>query len=183
MKNILKKLLFYIALISVISGCVASSPNGSGYTVSLPISVIGDTLSSNFPIDKKMQYGTLNISNASILSKANSGDKLSIGTNFKFSNFLLPNGIAGEVKLTSAVRYDAKTKNLYLDKPMLDELSLNNKALSSFLTKDMKKAISILIAQIVTQYPIYNLKDAGVVSGFVKDIDIKQGKLLVTFGL
>ncbi len=183
----LKKILIIGAFIGLFSGCVTVDPQGRGYSIAIPMSVINSTLSEKFPVNEKLTYGiisgNLNISNPNVLGKSGS-DKLGVGTSFKFTNFLVPNGISGSINLASGIRYDAKTQNLYLKNPMVETVKFQNESILKSLPNGIQNAIGILIAETIAKKPIYNFKKKGsIVSGFVRGIDIRNGQIFLTFGL
>jgi len=182
----MKKLraLVVALLVSVfVSGCIGVDPKTGNYSLKIPMNLLNEQVKREFPHDQKMQYGTLHLSDAS-LGSSKKKDKAEIKVAFNFSNFLMPSGIHGALALTSGVRYDAKTKNLYLKNPMLDKLELQDSSLAKLMTPSIKQEIFKIVADVVTQYPVYNLKNsAGVASNFVKDITIKDSNLYLNFGL
>jgi len=150
------------------------------------MSMINSTLAEKFPASEKVSYGmvsgTLNIAKPNVLGKAGS-DKLGVGTSFKFTNMLIPKGISGTIDLASGIRYDANTKNLYLAKPMVNEIKFQDFSLAKYLTADMRNAIGMVIANTISKKPVYNIQKAGVGAGFVKGIDVRNGQIFLTFGL
>ena len=179
-----KKISAVVAVIAVTSftSCVGVDPDGRGYSVAIPMGMINSKLANQFPVQEKRQLGTVTISDPNVLSKEGS-DKLGIGTSFKFTNFLVPNGIGGNLKLASGVRFDPKTQNLYFANPMVEELKFHDFSLAKYLTDDIRQSLGVIIAETISKKPIYNIQKAGVGSGFVKGIDIRNGKVFVTFGL
>jgi hypothetical protein len=183
----IKKVLMITVFLGLFSGCVTIDPKGRGYSLAIPMSVINATLADKFPVDQTLKYGivsgNLNISNPNIFGKSGS-DKLGVGTSFKFTNFLIPNGISGGITLVSGVRYDASTQNLYLKNPMVDKISFQNQSLLAKLPTGIKNAIGTLIAETIAKKPIYNLrKSKSVVTGFIRAIDVRNGQVYLTFGL
>jgi len=182
----LKKILAIGLLTALFTGCVGVDPQGRGYSVPVPLSMINSTLQEKFPVDQKVSYGvvsgTLNISDPTVLGKEGS-DKLGVGTSFKFSNMLMPNGVSGAINLASGIRYDANTKNLYLANPMVQELKFQDFSLSKYLTKDMRNAIGMVIAETIAKKPVYNIEKAGIGAGFVRGIDVRNGQVFLTFGM
>ena len=168
--------------LTLFTACVGVDPDGRGYSVAVPMGMINSTLANQFPVEEKRQLGTVSISDPNVLSKQGS-DKLGVGTSFKFSNFLVPNGIGGNLQLASGVRFDPNTQNLYLANPMVEELKFHDFSLAKYLTSDMRQTLGLIIAETVSKKPIYNIKKAGIGSGFVKGIDIRDGQVFVTFGL
>jgi len=172
----------FILMMSIFVGCVAVDPQGRGYSVAVPMSMVNSTLAKEFPVKEKRSLGTIEISNPNVLGQQGK-DKLSVGTAFKFSNFLISDGIGGSLKLSSGVRFDPKTQNLYLANPMVEEIKFQNFSLAKYLTNDMRNSLGLIIAETIAKKPIYNIHKAGVASGFVKGIDIRNGQIFLTFGL
>ena len=179
-----KKIFALVAVLLMIAftSCVSVDPAGRGYSVAVPMGMINSKLANQFPVQEKRQLGTVTISDPNILGQQGS-DKLGVGTSFKFTNFLIPNGIAGNLKLASGVRFDPKTQNLYLANPMVEELKFHDFSLAKYLTNDMRQSLGVIIAETIAKKPIYNIKKAGIGSGFVRGIDIRNGQVFVTFGL
>jgi len=183
----LKKILVIGVFLGLLSGCVGVDPQGRGYSIAIPLNVINSTIASNFPVNEKLKYGivsgNLNISNPNILGKQGS-NKLGVGTSFKFTNFLIPNGISGTINLASGIRYNANNRNLYLKNPMVNSIKFQNQSLISKLPNGIQNAIGMLISETIAKKPIYNLqKSTGVATNFVKGIDIRNGQVFLTFGL
>jgi hypothetical protein len=179
----LKVLVVALFVTIFISGCIGVDPKTGNYGMKIPMNLLNEQVKREFPLDQKMQYGTLHLSDAS-LGSSKSQDKAEIKVAFNFSNFLIPSGIHGALALTSGVRYDAESKNLYLKNPMLDKLELQDSSLAKMLTPGIKAEIFKIVAEVVTKYPVYNLQNsAGMASGFIKDITIKDSDLYLNFGL
>ncbi len=183
----LKKILVIGVFLGLLNGCVGVDPQGRGYSIAIPLNVINSTIASNFPVNEKLKYGivsgNLNISNPNILGKQGS-NKLGVGTSFKFTNFLIPNGISGTINLASGIRYNANNRNLYLKNPMVNSIKFQNQSLISKLPNGIQNAIGMLISETIAKKPIYNLqKSTGVATNFVRGIDVRNGQVFVTFGL
>jgi hypothetical protein len=189
-KNIvIKKSIAIMVLLGFFGGCVGVDPQGRGYSMAIPMSMINSALADNFPVSQKVSYGMVsglvNIEDPTILGKSGS-DKLGVGTAFKFTNMFIPNGIVGKINLASGVRYDAKSKNLFLANPMVNELKFQNFSMAKYLTAEMRNAIGLVIANAVAKKPIYNINKSSTLSsmgsGLVKGIDVRNGQVFVTFG-
>jgi len=175
-----KRRYISICLALGLSGCVSVSPNGLGYDVRIPLSMINSTVGQSFPQNRETNYGTLLIDKPNILGRAGT-NKLGVGTSFTFSNMLIPNGVKGAVSFSSGVRYDARDRGLYLASPMIDELTFQNFSLSKYLTPQMRNIIGDVIAQQLLKKPIYHINRTG--ASFVKGIGVSNGDMVVTLGL
>ena len=179
----LKTGIFLAMAVMLLSGCVGVDPKTGAYSVIVPMKTIDAKMQKEFPIERSIDYGKLGLSNPSVIGKSDQKDKLAIKVDFIVSNFLLPSGIKGGIELTSGVRYDKKTKDLYLDNPMLDELKLEKASFSKLVTPSMRKEMEKILAEVVTHYPIYNLKDVGMASGFIKNITIRENDVYLNLGM
>ncbi len=184
MKNILKRSLLVALglMIGSFTGCVGVDPQGRGYSIAVPMGMINSTLAKQFPLKESRSFGTVEMLDPNILGQEGT-DKLSIGTGFNITSMLMPNGLGGSLKLSSGVRFDPKTKNLYLANPMVQELKFQDFSLSKYLTNDMRNALGLLIAETISKKPIYNISEAGIGTGFVRGIDVRNGQIFLTFGL
>jgi len=180
MKTNYKKLFFVVMLMFGLNACVGISPDGRGYTINVPLSVINTTVGQNFPQKQQTSYGTLLIEKPNILGKKGS-NTLGVGTSFSFSNMLIPNGIKGAISLSSGVRYNPSNRGLYLTSPMIDELTFQNFSLSHYLTPEMRNIIGDIIAQQLMKKPIYRMNNMG--ASLVKGVGVQNGNLVVTLGL
>ncbi len=169
-------------IVAAFTACVGVDPQGRGYSVAVPIGMINATLADQFPVKERRSFGTVEMLNPNVLAKDGS-NKLSIGTEFKITSMLLPNGLGGALKLSSGIRFDPKTKNLYLADPMVQELKFQDFSLAKYLTNDMRNALGLLIAETISKKPIYNISKVGMGSAFVRGIDIRNGQVFLTFGL
>ena len=182
MKKVLKKTILSLGVAGLMTACVSVDPAGRGWSFAVPMGMINSTLSNQFPVKEKRSLGTVEISDPNVFGKQGS-DKLAIGTSFKFTNFLIRDGIGGSLKLASGVRFDPKTQNLYLANPMVEELKFRDFSLAKYLTPEMRNSLGVIIAETIAKKPIYNIKKAGVGSGFVKGIDVRNGQVFLTFGM
>lgn len=184
MTKMTKKLLL-IALgltIGSFTACIGVDPQGRGYSIAVPMSMINSTLKEQFPLKESRSFGTVEMLNPNVLAQDGT-DKLSIGTGFNITSMLMPNGIGGSLKLSSGVRFDPATKNLYLANPMVQELKFQDFSLAKYLTAGMRNSLGLLIAETIAKKPIYNISKAGMGSGLVKGIDVRNGQIFLTFGL
>jgi hypothetical protein len=185
MKSIVQKMVLIGLglLVGAFTACVGVDPQGRGYSVAIPMGMINTTLANQFPVKESRTFGTVEITDPTILGQQGS-DKLNIGTAFNFTNILIPKGIGGSLKLASGVRFDPKTQNLYLTNPMVEELKFHDFSLAKYLTDDMRNSLGLLISETIAKRPIYNIQKAGITgSGFVKGIDVRNGQVYLTLGL
>ncbi len=181
----------YISALStaslVFAGC-GIDPQGRGYSINLPMVLVSKKFAEQFPIKQDLsyggfKYGTIEIVDPKLLGPKGK-DKMSLGVGFKFYNMFLPEGINGSVSLNSGIRYEPTTTNIFLVKPEVEEVTVQNVSLGQFLTTEIRKIIGVVVAETIEKRPIYNLKEnKSMVSGFIKGIDIRNGEIVLTFGL
>ncbi len=162
-----------------LNGSSGMASDGKGYEISVPMHMINDTIREKFPQSKQTNYGTLMIEKPNVLSHVGS-DRLEVDTLFRFSSMLLQEGIQGRVLLSSGIHYNPSDRGLYLAKPMIEELNVQNFKLSKYLTPEIKNLIKDAIVQQLGNKPIYNMNN---VSLLVKDVGIQNGNVVVTVGL
>lgn len=175
-----KKYCLSAIVVLGLSSCVTPSLDGKGYDMTVPLSSVNSTIAKNFPQKKKTDYGTLLIEKPDLLAKK-SNDTLGIGSDFTFSNMLIPNGIKGKASLSSGLSFNASDKGIYLANPMVDELKFQDFALSKYLTPQVRTLIGKAIAQQLKNKPIYKVDSMG--SSLVKNVAVKNGDLVLSLGL
>lgn len=180
----MNKLLLMVLGLSIgsFTACVGIDPQGRGYSIAVPMAMINSSLSSQFPIKESRSFGTVEMLNPNILGQ-DGAKNLSVGTSFNVTNMFMPNGIGGSLKLSSGVRFDPATKNLYLANPMVQELKFKDLSLAKYLTTDMRNTLGLLIAETIAKKPIYNISKAGMGASLVRGIDVRDGQIFLTFGL
>lgn len=176
-------LFLLLSLTLMMSGCIKADPNNGNYSLLIPIESVDMAMQKKFPLDQDTDFGKLHLSNPSIVGSKENSDKLKVKLAFNLSNFLLPSGIGGSLSIISGIRYDKKSKKLYLKNPMVESLQIQKSSLTGFLTPSIKKEMSLFVEEIVKNYPIYDLNKATMASTFVKDITIKESNLYLNLGL
>ena len=168
----------WIALVAlvVLVGCQEN------YSISIPVSTVHAELAKSFPITQKEDYGTLVVQAPTLVGDGN--ETLKMQTSFVVSNFLIPKGIEGKVALHSGIRFDATSKQIFLDQPMVDEIAFGNVSLSKLISNDVRQLIGAAIAQSVANKPIYTIREKHAVAAvFIRGIRVSNGNVVVTFGL
>jgi len=93
----------------------------------------------------------------------------------------MPDGIKGDVKLSSSLRYDPTSKNLYLSNLGIETLKIQE---YSLVDNNLKKAIASVVMTLIEQQPIYNMQKSGFIgNNLVQGVDVREGKVFVTLGL
>ena len=176
----MKKRLLIVLLSLFFTGCIHSIDQ-QGLTIRVPASQITQSLEQQFPVSQNFQYGKVTLQNPKALLHAGS-DRVQAGTTLSFSNALIPTQ-TGSLMVSGKPIFDAKTGAVYLTQPNIDRLEFNGYKLASFMQGPLKNAIMPLINEVFRTRPIYRLNQNSLQSAFVKNIQVSNGELLLTFGL
>ncbi len=176
----MRQKLILLLLTLLFSGCVHSI-NQQGLTIRVPASQITESLEQQFPVSQNFQYGKVTLQNPKALLHAGS-DRVQAGTTIGFSNALIPTQ-TGSLMISGKPIFDAKTGAVYLTQPNIDRLEFNGYKLASFMQGPLKDAIIPLINEVFRTRPIYRLNQNSLQSAFVRNIQVSNGELLLTFGL
>ena len=172
-----------IFLVFFMTGCIGADPQKGGYGVTIPLAKINQTFASQFPAQVQSSYGAIKMYSPQLVAPKTK-DTMQTGASFSLKSPMLNREIGGNISLSSGVRFDYETKNVYLANPMIEDLTLDNVALSQFLTPQAKEAIGDILAQVAMRKPIYNLNKSGIMGvNLVRDVAIAPEGLVVTFGL
>ncbi len=137
-------------------------------------------LSPYFPYERGYQgLVNLNFSNP-VLSMVPESEKVRVG--LTTLGGLVGGGrqIGGRCQLACGLRYDPKTRGVYLKDSMLEDFSLNG--VSSQLTSGIQGVANFVGKDLLERYPVYTLGDrAGI--GFLKKMDVTGEGVLLSFGL
>ncbi len=181
----LKRLSLIIAVVALFIGCAKMDKQGRGLIVPIPMKTINENVKKNFPMDKKvgegMFGGVVTLLDPVVAGKSGS-DKLAIGSNFSFKTSLLPQVIKGGVSLASGIRYEPSSKSLYLDNPEVQEMTLGNTKLSKYISKEKREMITGLLVKALKQEKIYTLDKNDYKTGFVKSVQVNDGKVEAIIG-
>jgi len=179
----LKSYLYAILFIVMIAGC-SSNKNTDGllsYTSEISSSDVNDALAKVFPVKKKTAAGTVGLKRA-VLSPAVNGNKVRLSIGFALSSFAIPEGVDGILTMSSGLRYDAKSKKLFLTDLRPIKTSFANNEIIKYITKAAKKAIGTVASRELNDVEVYQL-DSTFTARFIKYISVKDGKIIVHYGI
>ncbi len=178
----IQSIFITISLFFMLQGCVGLDPKTGDMSVVVPIKVIDTKVQQKFPLTQKLQLGSVKFYDPSVQGDSVSKEKLQITLSFMYSYFLLPTGITGGVSILSGIRYDQKTKNLYLKDPKIKDIWFQNNSMMKLFSPVMKDELAKLLSLYLENYPIYSLKDQGYQASFVKDISIQDQDIYLRLG-
>lgn len=183
----MKKFLLPVFMAFIFAGCVSSSPEG--YTLSVSPQTLQENVAKEFPIQKDLAVGSIKLQEPKIGLKEGS-DRMQTAINFTYKPPFL-SAQTGTIDLSGQIKYDKKRSAFYLLKPEVDELKFNETSLTTKIFTSIKSlnkgVMQKVIDGVFQQFPIYKLApntlSGKLLQKTVKDAKIKNGQLLITFGM
>jgi len=193
--SILRSIYTILALFALtLSNCSKSGLSiSSGLSPQYIISSeeIKQTVSQEFPYERHISsVGSLLLQNP-IVTMAPNQNKIQIKTDLRvfgssdleripFLQTLVSQAHHGECQIACGVRYDRKTRGLYLQEPAIEYLSIPS--LPPLLTRHSQSLLNTIAPQILNQHPVHTL-DKSLASRFLKKIEVQQNGVALKFGL
>ncbi len=184
----MKKFLAFIFVVSTIlfSGCIGNVQNienisANGVTLRISANELSSRLEDSFPIIQNLQYGTVELTNPKAILKKGS-DRIVAGTTISYENDNLPLQ-KGELYISGSPYFNAQTGEIFLRSPKIEKLGFNGVDLFDYVKKPIVDALQPAIDNVFAQNPIYKIDSSSIQNSFIKNIQVDDGSLLVTFGL
>ena len=160
-------------------GISLSNASETGYRqVSISSTSLNTSLQRNLPYKKNTDFGTFVVHQAKILGDAGK-NRVLVATRFTYYNPLFEKGINGSASMASGIRYDTAHGKLYLSQTTIEKMQLDNRALSGYMTNDIRSILDTVIAKVLVQKPIYDLQKSGIKGESIKKIAIENGNIVV----
>ena len=174
--------LFFVSLFAF-TGCGGGGPEAGllSYTSKIPTEKVNEELLNATPIKRRSTFGSFVINRAEI-SPAASDDRVNLVTLFGLTTFEIPEGVDGKLAASCGLRYDPKTKQIFLTDIRPGALQFGNASLSKYVSKSTRKAIGAIVAKVFGDIPIYQM-DSSFGSKFVKKVGVYKGDIVVVYGL
>jgi len=178
-----RALFFLIGIFFFFSGCSSKSTPGSllGYTTTISTEEVNQALSKAFPREKKSSFGKVVLKNA-ILEPSTESDKVMLALSFGLTSFEIPEGIDGKMGLSAGLRYDPKSRKIYLKEVTPAGIQFGNKSLANYVSKGARSALNVIAMRELSDIEVYQVKE-GLTARFIKDITVDKGKIVVRYGL
>ena len=165
-----------------VSGCGEGPGAGLlSYTKVIKTEEINTDLAQAMPISRRSTFGSFRINRADI-QPAQSGDRVVLNTNFSLTTFEIPEGINGSLAASSGLRYDPKSRQIFLTDLKPGSLQFGNASLAEYVSKGAQKGIHSIIQKVFSDIPIYEL-DSKFVAKFIKKITAYKGNIVIVYGL
>lgn len=181
--NFYKKLQYIFSsvfLIFFLSGCI-NQINKQGLTLSITPTQLSQSFADSFPINKDFVFGSINIDNPKIKIPKNS-KRINAGINLDFAT-MFTKSINGNFSISGEPYFNKKEASIYLQNVKIENFKFTKLKLGNAFNKTFLKSLEPMVNQLFKKYPIYKIPKDSFQGSFVKDIQIKDSELLVTYGL
>ncbi len=172
---------FFLILFSL-SGC--SMKNGPLSLLSNETTIstqeVNEAFAKVFPIRKKSSFGTIAFKRA-LLRPSTESDKVALSVAFGLTSFEIPEGIEGVLTLSAGLRYDPRTKKIYLKELIPVGVRFNDTALSQYVSKGARSALNVIAMRELSDIEIYQVKESFS-ARFIKNITVSKGKIVIQYG-
>ncbi|WP_072679632.1 DUF1439 domain-containing protein [Arcobacter sp. LA11] len=176
----LQYLLSSILFLFFLTGCVHKIDK-QGLTVSITPNELTQSFDDSFPINKDFIFGNIKIDNPTIEIPKNS-KRINADINLAFATMFTEIQY-GNFSISGKPLFDKKESSVYLQNVKIDNFKFAELKLGNEFTKTFLKSLNPMVNQLFRKYPIYKIPKESFQGSFVKDIQIKDSQLLVTYGL
>ena len=180
----MRRVFFYLFVsLFALTGCNSDGPDAGllSYTSKIPTEKINAELLKVTPIKRRSTFGSFAINRASIQPAA-ADDRVMLNSAFALTTFEIPEGVDGTLSMSCGLRYDAKTKQIFLTDMRPGAMRFANASLSEYVSKSTRKAINSIVAKVFGDIPIYQM-DSSFGAKFVKKVSVYKGDIVVVYGL
>jgi len=169
-----------IFLVLFLSACVHQIDK-EGLTLSISPNELSQSFDNTFPINKDFIFGSIKINNPKIeipnnSKRINAGidlDFITMFTEIQYGNFI----ISGEPL------FNKNESSIYLQNVTIDNFKFSKLRLGDKFTETFLKSLEPMVNQLFEKYPIYKIPKDSFQGNFIKNVQVKDSKLLVTYGL
>ena len=178
------KKLYYIFssifLLFVLTACVHQIDK-QGLTVSITPKELSQSFDNSFPINKDFIFGSIKIDNPKIEIPKNS-KRINAGITLDFATMFTETQY-GNFSISGEPLFNKKESSIYLQNIKIDNFKFAELRLGDEFTKTFLKSLEPMVNQLFKKYPIYKISKDSFQGNFVKNIQVKDSELLVTYGL
>ncbi len=178
------KKYFFVAILSVMfGGCSSYVPTTEKiltYHSTVSPKEINSVLFTKFPFSKNTSAGSLVYKNA-FLTPIDNG-KSSISVSFSLKSYEIPEGTDGTVLLSADMRYDAKSKQVFLTNIKTKKVDIADTSLSKYVSSGSRSTIAAKAISKLSSIAIYKVPKSFT-SRFIKSVTVEKGKIVVAYGL
>ena len=165
------------------SGCsVSNTPLAFiSHKTTISTEEVNDAFAKVFPMRKKSSFGAVAF-NRALLKPSTESDRVALSVAFGMTSFEIPEGIEGALTLSAGLRYDPKSKKIYLKEVTPVDVLFNDASLSKYISKEAKAALNVIAMRALSDVEIYQVKESFA-ARFIKNISVSKGKIVLEYGL
>lgn len=174
--------LMFFALF-FLGGCGNGGPDAGllSYTSVIETEKINVELVKVTPISRRSTFGSFRINRAAV-QPGEKGDRVVLLTQFSLTTFEIPEGVDGTLMASCGLRYDPKSRQIFLTDIRPGRIQFANASLAEYVSKGARQGIVSIVQKVFGDIPIYQL-DASFGSKFVKKVGVYKGKIVIVYGL
>ena len=165
------------------SGCsVSNTPLAFiSHKTTISTEEVNEAFAKVFPMRKKSSFGAVAFRRA-LLKPSSESDRVALSVAFGMTSFEIPEGIEGALTLSAGLRYDPKSKKIYLKELTPIDILFNDTSLSKYVSKEAKTALNVIALRSLSDIEIYQVKESFS-ARFIKNISVSKGKIVLEYGL
>jgi len=170
-------------MLLMLSGCSSTGGPASllGYRSTISTAEINEALAKAFPLERKSSFGKVVLRQA-LLKPTEASDRVALSVAFGLTSFEIPEGIDGVLTLSAGLRYDPRSKKIYLKEVTPQGVQFANSALAEYVSKGARSALNVIAMRELSTIEIYQLKESFS-ARFIKNITVDKGKIVIRYGL
>lgn len=176
----LKIMIFFIISSFLFTGCLPQV-NKDGLTVSLNSKQLSASFDDSFPQKKDFVFGTILIEEPIITIPKNS-QRIMASINLDFKT-MFTQKIVGDFIISGEPLFDKKSSSIFLKNVKIENLKFTKLKLGDAFSKTFLTSLSPMVNSVFEQYPIYKIPENSFQGRFVKNINIEDSRLLITYGI
>lgn len=178
--NIIKQFLALLTLILFINGCV-HQVNKEGLTLSLDESQLSESFKDKFPIKQEFVFGKVEI-NKPLIDIPKNSKRINTKIALRFTT-MFTNALSGNFSISGEPFFDKKEASIYLQNIKIENFALSNFKIDDKFSKTFLITLKPMIDKVFKKFPIYRIPKESFHGNFIKNIKIKEEKLLITYGI
>ena len=178
-----KTLLTFFLAALLFSGCSLSNTPLSliHHKTTISTEEMNDAFAKVFPIQKKSSFGSVSLRRA-LLRPSSESDRVALSVAFGLTSFEIPEGIEGALTLSAGLRYDPRSKKIYLKEVTPVDIRFNDTSLAQYVSKGARSALKMIAMRELSDIEIYQVKESFS-ARFIKNITVSKGKIVLEYGL
>lgn len=179
----LKSIFISLFTLFFLTGCGVSDTPLSlvSHKTTISTDEINEAFSKVFPIQKKSSFGTIAFKRA-LLKPTSKGNKVVLSVAFGLTSFEIPEGIEGTLTLLAGLRYDPRSKKIYLKEVTPVGARFGDTSLARYISKGARSALNVIAMRELSDIEIYQVKESFS-ARFIKNIAVSKGKIVIHYGL